>query len=306
MYSLVLLVLSFCLPFLRLGAGQWCYDIQNVSCGPATWKNDYATCGLKSQSPINIVTKKAKFNENLTPFIFHGYDHVDTKVNWPITNNGHTVTVTLNKDITIKGGNLPYTYKAAQFHYHWGTETDPGSEHTIDGEQYPMEMHIVHYNEKYGNLENALKHSDGVAVLGFLFEESNENNEGINVIIQALKSISTSGGKSQLKPFALNRLIPDREKLKKYYRYQGSLTTPGCDEAVIWTVFAEPIPISKNQLNTFSASLFYSDSEPMKLNFRPVQKLNDRPVYVSDSAMRLFNVVWLSVILAVWTSIYFN
>ncbi|XP_060704276.1 carbonic anhydrase 4a [Hemiscyllium ocellatum] len=303
MYSLLLLVLSFCLPYSSLGTGQWCYDIQNVDCGPATWKNDYAKCGLNKQSPINIVTKKAKFDENLTPFIFHGYDHVD---HWSIGNNGHTVTVTLNEGITIKGGNLPHTYKAAQFHYHWGTDTDPGSEHTIDGEQYPMEMHIVHYNEKYGSLENALNRPDGVAVLGFLFEKSNENNEGMNLFIQALKSVSKSGDSGQLKSFALNKLIPDREKLKKYYRYQGSLTTPGCDEAVIWTVFAELIPISKNQLNSFSASLFYNDSEPMKLNFRPVQKLNDRPVYVSDSAMRLFNAVWLSVILAIWTSIFFN
>lgn len=41
---------------------------------------------------------------------------------------------------TITGGNLSVAYKAVQFHLHWGNKGGPGSEHTIDGEQYPMEV----------------------------------------------------------------------------------------------------------------------------------------------------------------------
>lgn len=40
--------------------------------------------------------------------------------------------------------------------------------------------------------------------------------------------------------------------LTNYYRYKGSLTTPGCTEAVIWTLFENPIPLSIEQVRTQS------------------------------------------------------
>ena len=34
----------------------------------------------------------------------------------------------------------------------------------------------------------------------------------------------------------------------EYYRYQGSLTTPPCSEAVVWTVFENKNTISSSQV----------------------------------------------------------
>jgi carbonic anhydrase len=44
-------------------------------------------------------------------------------------------------------------------------------------------------------------------------------------------------------------LLPEEEKLKDYFRYLGSLTTPTCDETVIWTLFKEPIQLHRDQVH---------------------------------------------------------
>ena len=40
----------------------------------------------------------------------------------------------------------------------------------MDGKMYPMEIHLVHWNNKYGDVATALGKSDGLAVLGFFYE----------------------------------------------------------------------------------------------------------------------------------------
>ena len=46
-------------------------------------------------------------------------------------------------------------------------------------------------------------------------------------------------------PITLADFLP--QNLNDFYRYNGSLTTPNCNEGVIWTIFKKPqnIPVSQ-------------------------------------------------------------
>ncbi|XP_046892077.1 carbonic anhydrase 4b [Hypomesus transpacificus] len=276
-----------------ISGADWCYYSQ-VSCdnnctGPNGWVKVAEMCGSRFQSPINIVTKKVEVVQQRTGFKFTGYQD---SFNSLITNNGHTVQVDLTTTATVLGAHLPAAYKAVQLHLHWGEDGGPGSEHTIDGERYPMELHIVHIKETHNSLAEALKDPTGVAVLGFFYEESTVSNRKYDSIINALNSIKQPNTNTSLNGIALDMLIPSRSNMTSYYYYNGSLTTPNCAESVVWTVFENTIPLSKQQLAAFS-KLWFADALPMVGTYRPVKPLNGRRVYYSGGHVVLLSTLLL-------------
>ncbi|XP_071959579.1 carbonic anhydrase 2-like [Antedon mediterranea] len=250
--------------------------------GPAYWAESYPPCGGENQSPINIDTSSTE-EGNLGTFTFVGFGDV-TEKSMKVTNNGHSLQVSLTGDYSVSGGGLGGTYNTDQFHFHWGSSDAVGSEHKLNNAQYPAEMHMVHYNSIYSSTTDAIEQggSTGLAVLGFFFQVSNEDNSNFETLLNSLTNVQEEEATYDIPAndvFTLESLLPDN--LGEFYRYNGSLTTPNCAEAIIWTMFKEPISLSSSQIQMFR-TLQNSHNETIEDTFRPVQALNGRTVIYSD------------------------
>ncbi|XP_036050460.1 carbonic anhydrase 4 isoform X2 [Onychomys torridus] len=284
--QLLLALLALACAVSSTAGADWCYEIQakepNSHCqGPANWAGN---CQKTHQSPINIITTEAKENPNLKPFTFTGYNQ---KTTWTVKNDGHSVKIVLGDGVFIAGGDLPTQYQAVQLHLHWSQDVDRGSEHSIDGKFFAMEMHIVHEKRTPSTKEQDSK--DKNAVLAFMVEVGDEVNEGFEPLVEALSNISIPNTNTTMKESRLQDMLPKEEKLVHYFRYLGSLTTPNCDETVIWTVFKEPIKLHKEQFLEFSRNLYYDKEQKlnMKDNVRPLQQLGNRQVFKSHAPGQL-------------------
>ncbi|CAF3920484.1 unnamed protein product [Rotaria sp. Silwood1] len=61
--------------------------------------------------------------------------------------------------------------------------------------------------------------------------------------------------------------------LTEFWRYDGSLTTPPCDENVIWSIFRQPIMILDYDFETFRDGLFFQSYRgPQPLYYRQVYR----------------------------------
>ncbi|XP_029933721.1 carbonic anhydrase 4-like [Myripristis murdjan] len=251
------------------GSFPWCYHLP--TCNDTTWPTQVPQhCNGSRQSPINIVTADATGDSSLTAFTFTNYDSKTALKK--VMNTGRTVKVITDSGVQISGGGLSDHYESIQFHLHWGNgSSTPGSEHTVNGKRYPMEIHIVHVKASYrGNTTQAIEDSNGLAVLGFLIEVDT-NTTGLPASWKTLSSylanITEAGQEVAIShSISLDDLLTGVDRTK-YYRYLGSLTTPTCNEAVVWTVFKESIKVSKDVIDLFSTSIHAGNSSaPLMTN----------------------------------------
>lgn len=264
---------------------SWGYGRHN---GPHTWSTIAEAAKGKKQSPIDINKKDAEF---CPPLSFNPLN-INFSSSKPknLINTGSSVQMTFTDGgKSLSGGLLDGDYAIAQFHFHWGKSSDHGSEHTIDGEKYAGECHIVHYNKsKYATISEAVTESDGLCVLGMLIKVGNEHKD-LKQLITRLEYIAHKNDifiwNGSFNPGCL---LPNN--INKYWTYPGSLTTPPCYESVTWIVFEEPIEFSEEQLvklrslNSYPKSGSPSNGElpgHISTNFRPTQPLNDRIIMSS-------------------------
>ncbi|XP_061613071.1 carbonic anhydrase 4-like [Phyllopteryx taeniolatus] len=278
----------------------WCYH--DPSCNDTRWPEiagDF--CNRSRQSPINIETRLVTVNESLNDFIFRNYDSTSILDN--ISNTGKTVKVNFKPGVQISGGGLSEAYNGLQFHLHWGNLSSvPGSEHAMDGVRTPMELHIVHIKSSFnGNTTLAVADSMGVAALGFLIEvlpNTTGQPASWNTLTNYLQNITLRDNIVDVtEGLSLNDLLVGVDRTQ-YYRYLGSLTTPNCYEAVVWTVFKDSIKVSADLIDKFSTMLHISNettSQTMVNVFRrvqPAQPVSTRSSSASDTSNA--SKTWLS------------
>ena len=82
----------------------------------------------------------------------------------------------------------------------------------------------------------------------------------MNSVIQPLQSLREPGDIQEFHfPLSISKLYPESGE---FAHYEGSLTTPTCNEQVAWSIFLQPQPISEAQVRYVSLFTGLIDINP--------------------------------------------
>lgn len=225
------------------GQPNWGYEGE---VGPAYWGRldpCFALCADgRRQSPIDLTNTAP---QGVVGAVFH---YQPSQVD--LLYDGYTIQMNYSPGSYIELDRQRYDLINLHFH-------TPG-EHILQGQRFPMEMHLVHKSGA-GNL----------AVVGVLVQ-AGANHPAFQPILNHLPAQPGQAQAPARLEIETGKLLPAE---RTGYHYSGSLTTPPCSEGVSWLVMTRPVELLARQLAMFTAI--------HTRNNRPVQPLNDRPLFVS-------------------------
>ena len=223
-------------------AVEWGYGGPGAPENWASLSEEYATCADgKQQSPVDITGYEMTDAEPIS-FL---YDSDAAAVR----NDGRFVHIDYPPGSMLSVGKQIFELKSAHLH--------SPSEHWIDGVSFAAELHLVHAG------------ADGrLAAVALLFKLG-----APSAAVEAILDATPAVGSTVSAGITLNAggFAPDE---LGYYQYDGSKTTPPCQEPVGWFVMRQPKTISQEQVDRLLAL----SGGP---NNRPVQPTGSRVVKVS-------------------------
>lgn len=246
---------------------------------PGEWYRTHAKCGQRliaeKQSPINIDTTKTKYAAmpRLNMSYIHSMEPFDTKY-WM---DGGGFSIIAPGKFETHGAGVTGIFDLLQFHFH------TPSEHTLDGKNAIMEVHLVHAQR---GMADPMHTANGLLVVGVMFELGAANDFLEDVMIRmennhtVLSKNESKGDGTYHNKTGLKMTVPHLEGLlpndvmERFYKYPGSLTTPPCTEVVNWFVAATFQTMSIEQfihINRLNGASTITNRPTQPVNARTVQ-----------------------------------
>ncbi|KAJ8265624.1 hypothetical protein COCON_G00147230, partial [Conger conger] len=139
--------------------------------GPDSWAFTNPECQERNQSPIDITDQYSHTSEEYQELTLDGFD-TESSNKTSMKNTGKTVAVLLRDDYFVRGAGLPGRFKAEKVEFHWGQSNgSAGSEHSINGRRFPVEMQIYLYNsDDFDSISAAIRQKRIIAAMAVFFQ----------------------------------------------------------------------------------------------------------------------------------------
>uniref|UniRef100_A0A1B6MLP7 Carbonic anhydrase n=1 Tax=Graphocephala atropunctata TaxID=36148 RepID=A0A1B6MLP7_9HEMI len=204
-----------------------------------------------------------------------------------ISNTGETVIISAQWTGTssrpyLAGGPLDDSYVFSQVHFHWGAGEHEGSEHSVDGSCYPLEMHAVFYKSQYHTQDEALKEGDGIVVLVYLCKLKEKSSPGLEWLSSYLNQVVGPKMSTMLPLAPLSSLLVPFTR--DYIIYWGSLSVGHCSHVMLWLVSRAALAISLEDLNKFRR-LLSSRKEAMNKIIIAGKSTQNRSVFHANPSL---------------------
>ena len=294
-----------------------------IAAGPSSWPENYPECGASNQSPIDIQTASTVAQSSSVIELFYdvgsyfvsntlrsGTQIISARVYFITFLIFFSTVVAVPLTGTNFLTNLPFApgreFDLGLVEFHWGTSVS-GSEHTINGVQYALEMQMFHFDVECQTFDNAtnvrsyiflfsvlkiclFQYPGAIVAISVFFQPSITNNYFFLPMTNALPHINY-GANTTITKFDLFSLVEPVLTgnfvtykfgcsifyvylFTPYFSHSGSFTFPSCEQVVSWIIFTTTTTASANQVSSqvlsinYICSLFLRSCVPFQTSLR--------------------------------------